>query len=122
MEEWKHVSKKKKEIGAQTYSDSIIQCFLLMTITYRLKLRQSAGFVPSLFMLMGKSDYAVPDYSTLCRRQKSLPIEIKNRLESGEKLAIDIDATGLKVYGEGEWKVRKQVGQSIGHGVSFMFA
>jgi hypothetical protein len=28
-------------------------------------------------------------------------------LESGENLAIGIDSTGMKVYGEGEWKVRK---------------
>ncbi|KAA6318945.1 hypothetical protein EZS27_031106 [termite gut metagenome] len=65
------------------------------------------GFIQSLFFLMGKNYFTVPDYSTLCRRQKSLPIEIKSRLESGEKLAIGIDSTGLKVYGEGEWKVRK---------------
>ncbi|KAA6330397.1 hypothetical protein EZS27_020893 [termite gut metagenome] len=56
---------------------------------------------------MGKDHFVVPDYSTLCRRQKSLPVAISNRLESGEKLVIGIDSTGLKVYGEGEWKVRK---------------
>jgi hypothetical protein len=32
-------------------------------------------------------------------------------LVSGKNIDIDIDSTGLKVYGEGEWKVRK-------HGVS----
>ncbi|KAA6346735.1 hypothetical protein EZS27_005736 [termite gut metagenome] len=107
LQEWESTSKKKKEVGEQTYSDSIIQCCLLMKINYRLKLRQSTGFMQNLFMLMGKSDYAVPNYSTLCRRQKSLPVAIRNRLVSGEKLAIGIDSTGLKVYGEGEWKVRK---------------
>ncbi|KAA6341376.1 hypothetical protein EZS27_010812 [termite gut metagenome] len=79
MEAWKQVSKKQKEVGAQTYSESIIQCCLLLKINYRLKLRQSTGFIQSLFMLMGKSDYAVPDYSTLCRCQKSLSIAINNR-------------------------------------------
>ncbi|KAA6349618.1 hypothetical protein EZS27_002946 [termite gut metagenome] len=54
---------------------------------------------------MGKNHFVVPDYSTLCRRQKSLLVELKNRLESGEKLVIGIDPTGLKLYGE--WKVRK---------------
>ena len=53
----------------------------------------------------------VPDYTTLCRRQHLLPVEIGNRLSSGENLSVDIDSTGLKVYGEVEWKVRK-------HGVS----
>lgn len=100
MEEWEHLSRKKKEAGEQTYSDSIIQCCLLLKINYRLRLRQSTGFMASLFLLMGKSHLAVPDYTTLCRRQKSLPVEIQKRLESGENLEIAIDSTGLKVYGE----------------------
>jgi hypothetical protein len=107
MEEWEHLSRKKKEVGEQTYSDSIIQCCLLLKINYRLRLRQSTGFLASLFLLMGKAHFIVPDYTTLCRRQKSLPVEIQKRLESGENLEIAIDSTGLKVYGEGEWKVRK---------------
>ncbi|MDR2121412.1 MAG: transposase [Tannerella sp.] len=107
LKEWEEVSKKQKEVGEQTYSDSIIQCCLLPKINYRLRLRQSTGFMRSLFMLTSKSHFAVPDYTTLCRRQKSLPVDIGNRLESGENLAIGIDSTGLKVYGEGEWKVRK---------------
>jgi hypothetical protein len=106
LQEWEQLS-RKKQVGEQTYSDNIIQCCLLLKITYRLRLRQSTGFMASLFMLMGKGHFSVPDYSTLCRRQNSLPVEIKRRLESGEKLAIGIDSTGLKVYGEGEWKVRK---------------
>ncbi|KAA6347405.1 hypothetical protein EZS27_005089 [termite gut metagenome] len=73
-----------------------------------LKAASEYGFYPKFVYADGKSDYAVPDYNTLCRRQKSLPVEIENRLESGEK-------TGLKVYGEGEWKVRK-------HGWSIMLS
>ena len=49
----------------------------------------------------------VPDCSTLGRRQDSLPVEKGDRLARGEKLSVGIDSTGLKVYGEGEWKVRK---------------
>lgn len=60
---------------------------------------------------MGKGSFAVPDYTTLCRRQSSLPVKISERLAKGENIEIAIDSTGLKVYGEGEWKVRK-------HGVS----
>jgi hypothetical protein len=60
-----------------------------------------------MFILLGMSGLLVPDYSTLCRRQKSLPIEIGQRLKQGEHLVVGIDSTGLIVYGEGEWKVRK---------------
>lgn len=94
-------------MGEPTYPDSVIQCCHLVRLNYHLCLRQSTGFLGSMFTLLGMSHLLVPDYSTLCRRQKSLPVEIGQRLERGENLAIGIDSTGLKVYGEGEWKVRK---------------
>jgi hypothetical protein len=53
-------------------------------------------------MLLGKGHLPVPDHTTLCRRQKYLPVEIEERLNRGENLVIGIDSTGLKVYGEGE--------------------
>ncbi len=108
LDEWEQAAQKGKRVVEQTYCDSIIQCCLLLKINYGLKLRQSTGFVESLFMLMGKSHLPVPDYTTLCRRQKSLPVvDIGDRLARGENLSVGIDSTGLKVYGEGEWKVRK---------------
>ncbi|KAA6338655.1 hypothetical protein EZS27_013359 [termite gut metagenome] len=70
LKEWELCSQKKKQIGEQTYSDSIIQCCLLMKISYGLKLRQSTGFLESIFLLIRKSHLLVPDYSTLSRRQK----------------------------------------------------
>ena len=92
---------------AKTYSDSVIQCCLLVKISYHLCLRQSTGFLKSLFNLLNLCDLLVPDYSTLCRRQNSIPIELECRLQKGENLEIGIDSTGLKVYGESEWRVRK---------------
>ena len=50
----------------------------------------------------------VPDYTTLCRRRKGLDVNIKiSRRAKGEPIHIVVDSTGLKVYGEGEWKVRQ---------------
>lgn len=46
-----------------------------------------------------------PDYTTLCRRLSSLEVKLPLRNLS-EKLHLWIDSTGVKVYGEGEWKVR----------------
>jgi hypothetical protein len=65
LQEWEQASKKPKSVGEQTYSDSIIQCCLLLKNNYGLKLRQSTGFMQSLFMLMGKGHFVVPDYSSL---------------------------------------------------------
>jgi hypothetical protein len=63
--------------------------------------------VKSLLRLMGFGGYQVPNYSTLSRRRGDLPAEVSEALSGDKKLDIAIDSTGLKVYGEGEWKVRK---------------
>ena len=111
LEDWPKIDPCKKEVGQRVYPDSIILCCLLLKINYRLKYRQAIGFISSLLFLLGEGSYAVADYTTLCRRQGILPVEVSQRLDRGEKMDIAIDSTGLKVYGEGEWKVRK-------HGVS----
>jgi len=47
-----------------------------------------------------------PDYSCISKRAKT--VEVNYRLPSqGQAAHLVIDATGLKVFGEGEWKVRK---------------
>jgi hypothetical protein len=48
----------------------------------------------------------VPDFSTLCRRQKTVSIQIPFRRAGGE-LNLLVDSTGVKMRGEGEWQVRK---------------
>lgn len=107
LREWKEVSRGKKVVGEKRYSDAIIQSCLLLGKVYHQALRQTTGFVESLLVMIGCKDFQVPDYSTLCRRQSCLSVEVSRALESGKKLDIAIDSTGLKVYGEGEWKVRK---------------
>lgn len=84
------------------YSDAAILCALTLRAIYHLPLRQTRGFLQSLLALMGL-DLEVPCYSTFSRRAKGLEIELPS---SGEAVHIVIDSTGLKVYGEGEWKVR----------------
>jgi len=51
-------------------------------------------------------DWAVPDYSTLSRRQKTLSVAIATR-RSSAGLHLLIDSTGVKMLGEGEWKTKK---------------
>ena len=72
---------------------------------FGLSLRQTVGFVESLFCLAGL-DWAVPDYSTLSRRQGQLTVVIPARA-SASGLALLVDSTGVKVSGEGEWKTRQ---------------
>jgi len=71
-------------------------------------LRQTTGFVESLLGLVGL-DWKAPDFSTLCRRQKTLNVAIPYRGGEGALLLL-IDATGIKAEGEGEWNARKHGG------------
>ena len=72
---------------------------------YRLSLRAAQGFVSSVMSLM-RLDLPVPNYSTISRRQGTLRVPLS--LSSGSRPRhIVIDATGLRVYGAGEWHVQK---------------
>src|SRR3954462_3361804 len=91
--------------GAQyEYSDTAVECLLTLRAVYRLPLRATEGFARSIFGLMGV-DLPVPDYSTLSRRAATVRITLPKRAEG--PLHLVLDSTGLKVYGEGEWKVRQ---------------
>lgn len=109
LREWRDTDKTRKVVGENTYADCVIQCCLLLGQVYHQPLRQTTGFVASLLAMLGHKDYAVPDYTTLCRRQSCLPVEVSKALAGNSKGTIHfaLDSTGLKVYGEGEWKVRK---------------
>lgn len=108
--EWREVSKRGKVVGEKQYPDLIIELFLTIRQVYHLPLRQCTGFLRSILVLMELPDLVVPNYSTLSRRSSNLSVKI-NHCPSNQKINIAVDSTGLKVYGEGEWKVRK-------HGVS----
>lgn len=89
----------------QTFSDAAIQFCLSIKVLFGLALRQTIGMVASLLKMAGL-DWPVPDFSTLCRRQKSVSIQIPFR-RSGGSLNLLVDSTGVKMRGEGEWQVRK---------------
>jgi hypothetical protein len=90
------------------YSDGAIQTCLTMKVLFGMALRQTTGFVESLLRLIGL-DWAVPDFSTLSRRQKTLKVNIPYRGSQGP-LHLLVDSTGIKVEGEGEWNARKHGG------------
>jgi hypothetical protein len=91
------------------YSDAAIQCCLTFKCLFGLALRQAIGLVESLLRLMGLS-WQVPDYSTVSRRQKQLQVRIPFKRSTGA-LNMLVDSTGIKMVGEGEWKVKKHGAQ-----------
>lgn len=89
----------------RTFSDAAIQFCLSIKCLFGLALRQSLGLVESLLRLAGL-DWRVPDFSTLCRRQKDLSVKLPYR-PSTTALDLLVDSTGIKFLGEGEWKCKK---------------
>lgn len=92
----------------QLFSDAAIQTCLTLKVLFGMPLRQTTGFVESLLRLVGLN-WAVPDFSTLCRRQKTLNVSLPFRGGTGP-LSLLIDSTGIKSEGEGEWNARKHGG------------
>ncbi len=91
------------------FSDAAIQFCLSIKILFKLPLRQTAGMVASLLKLAGL-DWPVPDFSPLCRRQKTLAVQISYRRADGP-LNLLMDSTGIKFLGDGEWQARKHAVQ-----------
>ena len=89
----------------QTFSDASIQFCLTIKCLLGLPLRQTLGLVQSLLKMAGLP-WAAPDYSTVCRRQKGIHVQVHYR-PSGNGLHMLADSTGIKFLGEGEWKTKK---------------
>jgi hypothetical protein len=89
----------------QRYSDLAITTVLVIKRVFRLTLRAAQGFIDSIFTLMNVP-LRCPDYSCVSRRAKSVNVSFKT-FTRGEIAHLVIDSTGLKVFGEGEWKVKK---------------
>jgi IS5 family transposase len=101
--EW-HYRGEQKKGGQFLYSDWAIEVCLVVRKVYHLPFRQTEGFMESFFA-QSKMALSVPHYSVLCRRSEKLPVHIK-AAKAKPITDIVVDSTGLKVYGEGEWKVR----------------
>lgn len=86
------------------YSDAAIQLALSLRAIYRLPLRGTQGLLRSIFKIMNL-ELDVPDFSTLSRRAAKQKVALEYKLPE-KPMHLAIDSTGLKIFGEGEWKVR----------------
>lgn len=104
---WLHTGEKQR--GSQfDYSEKAIEIVLTVKEVFHLTNRETEGFLRSLFAML-KIVLPVPDHSTLSKRGKKIKVNLPKK--TNPSLNIVMDSTGLKIYGEGEWKVRQ-------HGVS----
>ncbi|KKK96481.1 hypothetical protein LCGC14_2662330, partial [marine sediment metagenome] len=86
------------------FTHPLIQLLLLLKIQYRMTYRTLEGFAKSMLPLI-KQDVALPTYSLICKRAPELEA-ILPKLSRRRPQVIILDATGIKVSGEGEWKVK----------------
>jgi hypothetical protein len=85
---WLYTGEKQR--GSQfDYSDKAIEIMLT---------------IKEVFQMMN-IDLPVPDHSTLSKRSKTLNVKLPRKTNGSLNLVLD--STGMKIYGEGEWKVRK---------------
>lgn len=105
IQNWHHVESSRKQGRQNIYSDMAIECMLTLKALFHLPLRATQGLVLSLVELL-KLRITVPNYTTLSRRQGKLDIVLMTQ-KKNEPLHAVFDSTGLKIFGEGEWKVRQ---------------
>jgi hypothetical protein len=77
---------------------------MVLKVVYHLPQRATYGLVCSLMALM-ELGLPVPLPTILSRRCSTLYLRLP-RVKKNEPLHVLVDATGLKVFGEGEWEVR----------------
>jgi len=105
LKKWNESQKTGKKGRPPIYSDALIQCAGIVRQVYKLAYRQTEGFMGSIVELMGL-EIEIPSYSQINRRLRKLDVSL-GRIPTGKRIHVVIDSTGLKVYGEGEWKVKK---------------
>lgn len=99
---WRYVGDKQR--GHQyEYSGQAITIMLTVKSVFHLPNRATEGFVGSILELL-QVHLRVPDHTTLSRRGKELGVVLPKKVSG--PIDIVMDSTGLKIYGEGEWKVR----------------
>lgn len=109
IEQWNNPEKTGKRGASNEYSDLAIATMATVKSLFHLAGRQTEGFLESLFNLM-HIELKTPDHSTLSRRLGKLSVTLPV-IPKDKAVHVVVDSTGVKVYGEGEWKTRQ-------HGVS----
>ena len=91
--------------GQRRYSDVAVQTALYLRLLLGLPWRQTEGLLRSLMELVGL-DLEVPDHTTLSRRSQDLASDLP-RAPTSRSIHLIVDASGLKVFGQGEWAAAK---------------
>jgi transposase len=93
--------KKRKGPGRPLmFSDQLIMMLLTIKIHFKLPYRMLEGFTK--YILNG---IKLPTYSLTCKRVMKLHVDLP-KLSAKRPHTVLVDSSGIKVLGEGEWKVK----------------
>ena len=95
--------------GQLQYSDLAIETALTLRLFFHLPLRQTEGFLTSIFSMLDL-DLSAPDHTTLSRRGQYLDLTLRCA-PAGASTHLIVDSTGLSIAGEGEWAAAKYGGR-----------
>ena len=95
--------------GQLQYSDLAIETALTLRLLFHLPLRQTEGFLTSIFSMLGL-DLSAPDHTTLSRRGQHLDLTLRGA-PAGAGTHLIVDSTGLSIVGDGEWAAAKYGGR-----------
>jgi hypothetical protein len=105
VKKWHHANAKPKVGHPFVYSDTAVECLLVLRELFQLPYRQTEGLGKSLAELM-QIAIDIPDYTSLAKRAAKMGVALDIAKHVGP-IDVVVDSTGLKVFGEGEWKMRK---------------
>ena len=90
------------------YSDVAIETGHLLRLVFGRPWRQTEGLLRSITALLGL-ELGIPDHTTFSRRSPGLVLakSLAPARAGGGPVHMVIDATGLKVFGAGEWLAEK---------------
>lgn len=95
--------KPQKRIGPGrplAFHEQLIFILMLIKIHFKLPYRMLEGFSKCVLRSV-----KLPTYSLICKRAAKLHLDLP-KLSTTRPHTILIDSSGIKVYGEGEWKVK----------------
>ena len=100
LQRWQNPQHNGRKCRPRCYSDEAILTILMVRIIYHLPLRALEGCLLSIVQLLGLA-IRIPSYSQICRRAGALG-KSSDKLSQKRPMEFVFDATGLKVYGDGE--------------------
>jgi len=105
IKKWRHDNATPGVGHPFVYSDTAVECLLVLRELFQLPYRQTEGLGKSLVELM-QIELDIPDYTSLAKRAAKMGVSLDIAKHTG-RIDVVVDSTGLKVFGEGEWKMRK---------------